>query len=353
MDSEKNTHMRELLEAGRPVTDEGPFYHHAFWESYKGSVKGQLGGGLLGAGIGVATGLVAAGIVTTAAVTFPALAIPAMTLTGVGVTVAGFSAAGMLYGVHKFEDVGKIAGAQAATAKIAEKRLKPYIDAKVDEVKEEISELKSIVKGEPVVEKSAAAKTAALEAEQEDYRTEHFQGQKVPDANKYVFWKIAAVGLAIGLIAGALLASGGIAGEVLNALGFAGGELGMGAAAGHGAARGAVTVGEYIASMTAMGAIGASFGVNRDIFRQIFDKTDMWFRGFVSHEHSKDVLLGKGQTIENMPETAKEIEMAPARQTVVYTGQPYYPESTTHFQDKYLAGKEILASMDHTKMSPH
>lgn len=331
MDSEKNAHMRELLLEGRPVTDEGPYYHHAWWEAYKGGVKGKLGGGVLGAGIGAATGMAAA----TAAVLLAPAAIGA---TAIGLTIAGFAGAGMLYGVGEFSKVGQVTGAVASTQKTAERRMKAYEDSKFDEIKEDISELKAIVKGEPVPEKSAEAKTAALVAEQEDYRTEHFQGN-TPETAKLIFWKVAVVGLAIGLVAGAILAGGGYVGEILHGLGLAGTESSLG------------MLGEYLAGMTAMGAIGASFGINRDIFRQAFDKTDIWFRGFVSHDHSKKVLLDT-PALQQAHEQACENKQE-ARQTVVYDGHINYPESETHYRDKYAAAKQMLKDMDHTKMLPN
>ncbi len=329
MDSEKNTHMRELLEAGRPVTDEGPFYHHAWWESYKGGVKGKLGGGFLGAGIGSVTGLAAAGITAVVAAN---LAVPvAIGATTVGLITAGFAAAGMMYGVHEFSEVGRVAGAVAATEKTAEKRMKAYEDSKFAEIKEEISELKALVKGEPLPEKTAEAAAAVLKEHQDDYRTNHFQGSMVEGIERFVFWKVALVGLIIGVAAGAILASGGGATHILEGLGTAEGGLGM--------------VGNYIASMTAMGAIGASFGINRDIFRQIFDQTDLWFRGFVSHDHAKSVLLDPSSK-------TKDIEIP--KETVMYEHSIPYPESTTYHRDKVMnAAREALLKMDHTKMSPN
>lgn len=336
MDSEKNAHMRHLLLEGRPVTDEGPYYHHAWWESYKGGVKGKLGGGALGAGIGALTGMAAA----TAAVILAPVVVPGAVIgvTAAGLTVAGFAGAGMLYGVKEFSDTGKIVGGQAAIADAEEKRMKPYIDAKTNELKEEIGEIKAIIKGEPVPEKTAEAKTAALVAAQDDYRTEHFQGT-TPETDKPIFWKVAMVGLAVGLIAGAVLAGGGYVGEVLHGLGLAGTESGLG------------VLGNYLAGMTAMGAIGASFGINRDIFRKAFDNTDMWFRGFVSHDHSKKVLLDSPALQQAYAEACEKKEES--RQTVLYQGHIDYPESPTHHQDKYAAAKQVLKEMDHTKMVPH
>lgn len=354
MDSEKHTHMRELLEAGRPVTDEGPFHHHAWWESYKGGVKGKLGGGLIGAGMGILTGGIAVAGITAATAIFPPAAFA---------IIAGFGAAGLVYGVHEFGDVGKVAGAVAASQKVAEKRLKEFEDSRFDEIKEEISELKALVKGEPVPEKTAEAKADAIDVAQEEYRISHFQGSKVSGLEKFVFWKVALVGLVVGLAAGAILASGGMGLHLLGGLGSAAtamGATGLAAAANEAAAHSVTSAANYMASMTALGAVGASFGINRDIFRQIFDQTDLWFRGFVSHAHSRKVLMEKGtgnpkyfEEDQKAAEAAAKIP-ASAPEIVPYPSQIAYPESNTYHRDRVLAqAKEALVSMDPAQMRPH
>lgn len=326
MDSEKNTHMRELLEAGRPITDEGPYYHHAWWEAYKGSVKGKLGGGLLGAVMGGVAGGIAVLGIAAANMAFPAAPL---------LIIAGFAAAGIVYGVHEFAEVGKVAAAVSSTQKTAEKRMKVFEEGKFAEIKEEIGELKALVKGEPVPEKKAALESAAIKYKQDHYRTSHFQGSKVNGWEKIIFWKIALVGLAVGVIAGAILAAGGGAAHLLESLGTA--QEGLSATS------------TYIASITACGAVGASFGINRDIFRQIFDQTDMWFRGFLSHAHSRATLLGKEpQHSQTIASPAEE------KQTILYDPQPSHPLSDTHFRDQQIArAQKALLDMDHTQMSPH
>jgi len=330
MDSEKNTHMRELVEAGRPVTDKGPFFHHAKWESYKSGIEGKLGGGMLGAGMGAVTGCLA-----VAGIALATAALPAMPLLIVG----GFSAAGLLYGVHEFGEVGKIAGAVAASDKLQEKRIKPFIEANTQEVLEEIAELKALIKGEKPPEKIAKTELESLKAEQDDYRTDHFQGSKVEGLEKIFFWKVALVGLVAGVIAGAVLGYGGMTEHILHGLGAAEGAFGP--------------MAEIAISMTAMGAIGASFGINRDIFRQIFDQTDLWFRGFVSHDHAKSVLLdpSRPKPLESLQE--KAVTEA-SKESILLNTPIDYPASPTFHRDKLLAaGREALMNMDHTKMSPH
>ena len=140
------------------------------------------------------------------------------------------------------------------------------------------------------------------------------------------------------LRAGVMLTYGGLTSEILESLGFAG-EKTVGLA------------GEYFASVTALGAVGASFGINRDIFRQIFDQTDLWFRGFVSHGHSQKVLLDSPA-----PSIAQEpsVEKAPNAQPIAYEGHVKYPESNTHFRDQQIArARDAMMKMDHTQMVPN
>ncbi len=46
MDTEEHIEIQKAIRDGRPETDEGPYYHESWWESYKGSVKGKLGGSI-------------------------------------------------------------------------------------------------------------------------------------------------------------------------------------------------------------------------------------------------------------------------------------------------------------------
>lgn len=326
MDSEKITHMREMIAEGRPVTDKGPYSHRGFWEGYKGSVEGKLGGSVIGGILGTAAGILAAtGLLLLAPATL------VVTTAMIGTTIAGFTAAGLVYGAHEFSDIGKSNGPVAAGLDEFEKRIKPFIEAQTKEIKEDVEQVKAMVKGEALPEKSAEAETELLKAEQDNYRTEHFQGC-TPDTDKPIFWKVAIIGLLLGVTAGIMLGMGGLTTHLLEGLGVAEGALGK--------------LGATLASATALGAVGASFGVNRDLFRQVFDKTDLWTRGFASHEHSVRVLKGH----EKATEKSSEIE---PKQSIVYNSPIQYPESETHHQDVLSAGRKALMEMDHTKMSPH
>jgi len=261
MDSSENHEIQKAQKFGHPETDEGPYYHEAWWESYKGSVKGKFGGAVIGAGLGAVVGIAAilcapiAGVLITGGV--------------IAATVGGFSAAGMLYGAHQFENVGTVTGAVAAGLETAEKRNDIKTDMKLARLENKIDKLQSTITGEPIPESNKEAELAK-QLDSLDYKTTHCDEHgNIQEKPKIIFWKVALVGLAVGLVAGAILASGGIAGHILGALGVAAESGALG------------TMGTYALSMLTMGLFGASFGVNRDIFRDVFDRTDLMFRGIV------------------------------------------------------------------------
>ncbi len=329
MDTEEDLEIQKAKLAGHTQTDEGPYYHKSWWESYKGGVKGKLGGVVIGALVGAVIGIVAAGVA--------ALAIPTGLTIGAAAAVAGgFAAGGMIYGAHEFSDVGKVTGAVAAAHEKSEERMKSFENGKFAEIKSEISELKSLITGQPVPEVKAAEGAAAAAKEgTEDYVTKHMDGDTASQESKPIFWKIAGIGLALGLAVGALLTLGGVSEHLFSNLGFAGEHMSE--------------AGMYAASMTSMGLFGASFGINRDIFRKVFDKTDLLFKGIIpdGNEPSKTVAIS--QSIEKQSEKTE----TPIT-TVVYEGYADYPQSDTHHRDKVLAqAKQALLSMDHTKAIPH
>jgi len=334
MDSEENEHIQKAAQAGHSQTDEGPYYHRSWWESYKGGVKGKLGGLVIGALIGAAVGLAAAGI---AAVALPHLAIGAAVAI-----VGGFSAGGMLYGAHEFSDVGKVTGAVAAAQERAEERMKSFEAGKFAELKKEISELKSMIAGEKLPETELAQQEAALaagNAELADYKTRHMDDAHARESRP-VFWNIAAIGLAVGLAAGALLAFGGVSEHVLHGLGYAGEELSHG--------------GVLAASMGSMGLFGASFGINRDIFRRVFDTTDLLFKGIVGNSPEPSKAAGKGVAPEAAAPSAPSAGAENVVTAVVYEAYADYPQSDTHHRDRVLAqARQALLSMDPTKAIPH
>lgn len=336
MDTEEDVKIQKAIRLGKPQTDEGPYYHEPWWESYKGSIKGKLGGLIIGAAVGALVGAIAA---------FALPAIGAITLTagGVGGMIAATAAAGMLYGLHEFGDIGKIVGSNAATAEKQEKRLKDFESQKFSELKQEMDEIKFMIAGKaPPAVTSAATATGNPAEREEGYRTTHCDTEHCPPKNnKLVFWKVAAIGLVVGMGVGALLAYGGVAAELLHI-------LGQGVIVAH------EGTGLYAASMGLAGLIGASFGINRDMFRQVFDKTDLWFRGILKNGHKRDRQIAKAQqaakalAVENPPKATHGVAAA-----TLYEGYIDYPTSNTYHRDRVLAAAEkALLSFDHTRATP-
>jgi hypothetical protein len=352
MDTEKHLELEKKIATGKSPNDEGPYYHHTWWESYKGSVKGKLGGVVIGTLVGeVIGGVVIAAASVVGATLLTAAAIP---------TIGAFATAGMLYGAHEFSDIGKVTGAVAATQQQAEARMKSFEDVKFAEIKQEISELKSLVKGE-TADQAQAKKIRAIVSnfDDQDYRKTHYAKLSTPKINSLAFWKVALVGLAVGAVAGALLGATGLASELMDHIITRAG--------------GATPVLELLAnhpikaSALIFGAMGASFGMNRDVFRRIFDKTDLWFKGIVrgkSHdivrEHQTDAGVkisnghhdNKGNGYEKASDAA-EAEQAAVAKAVMPENTIDYPTSSTFHRDRVLASAEkALRSFDHTRATP-
>jgi hypothetical protein len=334
MDTTEQLEIQHAQRLGHPETDEGPYYHDSWWESYKGSVKGKLGGVVIGAAMGAAVGV-------AAAIAIPFVGGALLTTGALAMTVSGFTAAGMLYGAHEFADVGRVTGAVAAGLETAERRN----DVKLAKLENKIDKLQSTITGEPIPAdaQAAADKAAATDL---DYKTTHCDDHQSAQRPPLVFWKVALIGLAIGAAAGLLLASGGVAGHVLGLLGAAG-EGGV-----------LSTVGVYAASALSMGLFGASFGVNRDMFRSVFDKTDLMFRGIVSKSKASEQIIeapapAPVQQAVQTTEKSPEVVAMPAQETKQQS-QVEYPASETYHRDKVVASaRQALLTMDHTKAISH
>lgn len=328
MDSEKHQEIQELIRSGRQPSDEGPFYHHTFWEAYKGSIKGKLGGTVIGALMGAVVGVAV-------------FAILPVGIAGAGAIIGGFAAAGMIYGGHEFSEIGRVTGAVAAAGKDAENRMQEFEKGKFSEIKQEISELKSIVAGNPPT--SIAKTTSAtppsvtdsegVEEKLKNYRVTHHDPKiNPPKGNGIIFWKATLVGMIVGAGVGLLLAAASAAAPIIGSI--AGGSL--------------LTP---TASAITFGAIGASFGINRDIFRKIFDKTDMMFKGAANWKQG----IKPAQPTIEPTRTLSASKDRPTINTLVYQEAGIdYPTSETFHQDKVIANaKQALASMDHTTASRH
>jgi len=334
MDTEEDNKIQLAIRAGRPETDEGPYYHTSWWESYKGGVKGKLGGAVIGAVIGAVLGIAAVGI----------MAVAGGIAWGLGAAVIGtLATGGMMYGAHEFGDVGKVTGAVAAAHENSEARMKSFENGKFAEIKNDINDLKRMIGGKRAVSRPAPVYAAAAPAENhsEHYRTQHCDdGHCPPEKTKWIFWKVALIGLVVGIAAGALLAFGGGTEHILGIIG-------------NEAVKNLTKTNIAAASMATMGLFGASFGINRDIFRKIFDKTDRLFRGLPANGKSPSQGLSQAQEPILYKEQAAETP-GPAINTVVYDNFPDYPQSDTYHRDRVLSSaKQALLSMDHTKSIPH
>ena len=338
MDTEEDNKLKTAIQNGLPETDEGPYYHGAWWEAYKGGVKGKFGGGVIGAVIGGVLGVVAGGIL---------LATGGISVGIAGAIAVGFATSGMLYGAHEFTDVGKVSGAVAAAHETSEHRMKEFENGKFAEIKRDINDLKRMVGGQGSVSRQEALDEMfpRVDVHSAPHRTEHCSdGHCPPQQSKFVFWKVALIGLVVGIAAGALLAFGGGAEHIIGSLG---GEKTVTALAGKDG------IGLYAASMAVMGLAGASFGINRDIFRRIFDKTDRLFRGLPAQGKSPEPALSQGQGL-GAYRTSHIAPSEPLVNTVVYDNFPDFPQSDTYHRDRVLASaKQALLSMDHTKSIPH
>jgi hypothetical protein len=346
MDSEERKHIDHLTATGRPETDQGDYYHDAWWESYKGGVKGMLGGifagGLMGSVIG---GLTAAALVAVAGVP--------MTAGAIGLMVAAFTGFGMYHGANEFAQVGTVTGAVAAAHEKSEERMKESLKAQFAELKREIKTLKTGMTGkgksssdDAVPEENAEPTPAEIEAKQNQHRTTHCDAH-CPPSLKPIFWKVAGIGTLVGITAGAGLGVANLSTELLHPL------------------ETALHIGHeqmLAASVIVGGATGASFGINRDIFRQIFDRTDRWFHGHFTLASEKPAPV---KTLNLMPEFSTPPSQAQVQpQPVVYEQPPQAqalaepveqsPRQPTFFQDKIAdeMGRKALLALDHTMSRP-
>jgi hypothetical protein len=340
MDSKEHYEIQEARRLGNPQTDEGPYYHDTQWESYKGGVKGKLGGAIIGAGLGAAAGVIAA-------VAIPFVGGALLGTTALALTISGFTAAGMAYGAHEFSEVGHITGAVAAAHEKSEERMKEYSDSKFDALSKKIDTLRSNLTGEPVPEepKTPEDNKEGKLREGLDYTTTHCDEHCSPhNGTKLIFWKVALIGLLVGAAAGAILATGGIAGHALAMLGVAG-EGGV-----------LSTTGVLAASTLTMGLFGASFGVNRDMFRHVFDRTDLMFRGIIGKEKGNEPTVIIPSRLPEAPAPAKQEAQSPDKtdEIVSYQASIDYPDSKTYHRDKVMASaKQALLDMDHNKAIRH
>ena len=317
MDTEKFNEMQEKIATGKPVTDEGPYYHHVQWESYKGWAKGKFGGAVIGTIIGGLIGGAAALILS-----------PVLPAAVAGASILAFAGIGLYKGMDEFGTIGTVTGAVAAGLDTAERRNQLYMDGKINEIKAGLGDEK--------------AKEALAHAKEPAYRTTHYVPPQDPSQERGpIFWKVALVGLVVGIAAGILFATGGLASGIFNGI--------VEHIAPHAAGAAAIPLesGTIMAlSAATFGAFGASFGINRDVFRKIFDKTDILYRGKVA-DASPAQMVTRGKAKE--PTVTQELPPV-----VSYESPLQYPASDTHFRDKAIASAQAaMLNMDHTQMRPN
>ncbi len=343
MDSEEQHEISELRRHGRPETTRGPYYHKAWWEAYKGDVKGTLGGVLIGGIVGTIIGGSALGLLGLAGVEVAGLA---------ALTVAASAAFGMYKGATKFAQVGVTAGAVAATQEVAEVRMKEYIREKFREIKNEIRTLKGALTG---TQAQLLPEDSSPVLTEDDFRTshcdEHCENRKPYEIRRYVYPTVMAIGTAVGAATGAVFGFSGTGEHVLTEV------LNLSLAES--------TTASIPLATTLLGAsVGASFGLSRDWFRAVFDVTDRWFMGVVGEDqiacaptrsrsptrtytltspsasHTADVANAAWQA------PTQRVLMSPSPD-VTLTESPIL--SATHHRDKLAnAARQALLGMDHT-----
>lgn len=292
MDKEEFNEIATHRRSGIPETTKGPYYHKTWWESYKGAVKGILGGIVVGGMIGALAGGVVIGAVALVG------GIGAISATGVGTIMAATTLFGMYEGKEKFEKVGITTGAVAAAQEISEVRMKKELREQFMELTNEVRELKAAVAGKIKAEElhvKAVGPDISPIFDESDYRSTH---QTTDDedgtTNRLMYWNVAGIGAAVGASVAAVigLAAPGIVPHGI--LEFIGQSLGTTIEAGSAAAT--------TATITTGAALGGSFGVSRDIFRKIFDVTDCWFMGVADGKCSnEEIAKAKGQEFEPLP----------------------------------------------------
>ncbi len=295
---------------------------HAFWESYKGGIKGKIGGFVLGALVGATLGIPAATLLSTAGVSI-----------SFGSIVLGFTCAGMLYGAHEFDQVGKISGGVAAGLQTTEGRLKKYLGKELGEIKDDIEKIKSKV--------GVTETSAPTQDEQETFRSKHLLERH---KGKSFYPKLAIIGLVVGLAVGGLLASTHFAYEALSVMGMEVAKMSSGTIT-------AVT-------MSAMGVLGASFGINRDYFRAVFDKTDSWFKKISKPSKSQEAVVEQDLEVatplmENNKTQTRNSGGTDVTTAVLYSDNG--PEkSGTYFRDQVTASRTaMLLGFDPSGSRPH
>jgi len=254
---------------------ESPYYNRIFWASYKGQSRGLWGGLLLGAGLGAIGGL-AIGI---GVALIPGVAAAGVAASTVVTAIAGMGAlAGMMYSKEVFTLSGAVAGAVAAGMEIAEERERERgISQSVEQTAKQpvmTEDISTVV--DAVAEKFDSGKLATGEKPYKGNETFSWLGRKHHGEGErpLFFAGVGLAGAAIGAAAGIIIALvGGEGMSLLQHMGV-GTDLGLNATA----------VGGVLTAGTTL--IGASYGINRHNYRDVFDVTNKLYDG---------ALLGKAK----------------------------------------------------------
>lgn len=234
---------------------ESPYLNRITWASYKGLSRGQLGGLVLGGMIGLGVGLAAA---AGAAAVLPLLGMEAVGMGAMGAVVAGFTAIGAKYYYDIFKQVGATSGAIAAGMEINEERSQ-VMNIKLDTILN-------------VLAKDGKITSEEIKIIEDDIESVYRQGntnfeKKFNDKPAY-FWQVGAVGALAGVAV--IAALGGAA--YLHQLIEYGAEAASQMLSHVDPGLGAVALGG--------GALaGASYGINRNYYRSVFNVTNALFEG--------------------------------------------------------------------------
>lgn len=248
-----------VLDKARVEANANLNYNRAFWSGYKLHVHSMLTGGIVGLGAGTAIGLVL----------FPFLG---------PVPLIASASSGLLMGAEGLGGIGNNAGARAAT--LAEKHARIMDPAN----------------------KGNAIKTYNDKL-MYDGRGHHHEFPVDRDKNKFFSWKSGFTGAVLGVATGALLGVAGI-----------------------------VTIGVMLPAATAVlsaaiggalmfGIFGLTYGIERSIFKSLFNKTDSLLDGSNSRDH---VDLGLAQSGKHSAEEL--LDRRQGRQEVIQHLQEKYNE---------------------------
>lgn len=331
MDSEEIQELAHLKHSGKSLTDKGPYFYATKWGSYKGARRGELGGSLIGMGVGTLVGIAAAAITVVAT--------GALSLPVVLPIVLGCAAGGTLLGIHEFANIGTVSGAVSSAHNLAEKRIKEFEQSKFAKLEAKVDALAQAVTGkktadlDPSVQAAGKADAALAEYHENGYPTRHCdESHCKPEDRRLYFPFVGLVGAVVGLAVGAVMGYAGLADHLLHALGEGGHILGH--------------TGVVAGTMTVTGLFGASFGINRDLFRQVFDITDPLFEGRMpgkTTEKSTEIEIHPIEPQRAAPSPQVNVQcQTPCSSRVVVSGgqQMLYQEHL--FRDKEIARRMLL-----------